>query len=107
MLIRFDKEYLSELYNEGRCSDKKHRYQPQIIKSYIDRIRILAKVDCIEDLFPFNSLNYEALSGDKKGMSSIRINKQYRLEFIVSKEKGSDEIIINICTITDISNHYK
>lgn len=107
MLIRFEKQYLAELYEHGKCGDKKHRYQPQIIKNYVHRIRILAKVHSVEDLFPFHSLNYEVLSGDKKGVSSIRINNQYRLEFTVTKESSSEEIVISICTITDISNHYK
>ena len=28
MIVKFQKEYLSELYYEGKCKDKKHRYQP-------------------------------------------------------------------------------
>ncbi|CDD91550.1 uncharacterized protein BN604_00790 [Bacteroides intestinalis CAG:315] len=28
MLVTFDKEYLKELYVSGKCSDKKHRFQP-------------------------------------------------------------------------------
>ena len=32
MDILFDKDYLKELYATGKTSDKKHRYQPQIIR---------------------------------------------------------------------------
>nr|MBP6430097.1 type II toxin-antitoxin system RelE/ParE family toxin [Bacteroidales bacterium] len=85
---------------------KKHRFQPSVVKNYIKRIDILISSNRIEDLFPFHSLNYEVLSGDKKGISSIRIDNQYRLEFIVSLE-GEPEPIITICTIKDITNHYK
>ena len=28
-----------------------------------------------------NSLNYEKLKGDKKGLSSVRVNDRYRIEF--------------------------
>ena len=28
MDIVFEKEYLSELYYQGKCTDKKHRFQP-------------------------------------------------------------------------------
>lgn len=53
----------------------------------------------------FRSLNYEVLSGDKKGISSVRCGKKYRLEFIV---KDSDEnTTIKLCHLLDISNHYK
>ncbi|HHV86467.1 MAG TPA: addiction module killer protein, partial [Petrimonas sp.] len=38
----------------------------------------------IEDLFTINSLNYEVLKGDKAGISSIRVNNQYRIEFTVT-----------------------
>lgn len=30
MFIEFDKDYLRELYEQGRTSDKKHRYQPEV-----------------------------------------------------------------------------
>ena len=104
MVIRFEKEYLEELYYKTKCSDKKHRFQPQVIRNYIRRIITLAEAPNIEALYPMNSLNYEVLRGDKKGISSVKIDRQYRLEFIVSFE-GEPEI--TICSITDITNHYK
>jgi len=30
MYIEFDKDYLRELFEQGRTSDKKHRYQPEV-----------------------------------------------------------------------------
>ena len=53
----------------------------------------------------FKSLNYEVLVGDKKGISSVRCVKQYRLEFIV--KDNIDDITIKVCRLLDISNHYK
>lgn len=37
MIVIFDKDYLRELYLTGR-SDKKHRFQPEIISRYKRRI---------------------------------------------------------------------
>ena len=105
MIVTFDKEYLSELYTRGKSSDKKHRYQPDIIKRYKKCIDILKQVDKIEELFLFSSLNYEKLKGDKTGISSIRVNDQYRIEFIVSNQ--DIEPIVYICNILELSNHYK
>ena len=85
MFIEFDKDYLRELFEQGRTSDKKHRY--------------------VEMLYRLNSLNYEVLKGDKKGISSVRINQQYRLEFTV--RDVMNEQIITVCRLLDISNHYK
>ena len=106
MIVKFDKEYLSELYYEGKCSDKKHRYQPDIVKRYKRRIDTLNDASCIEVLYRLNSLEYEVLSGDKEGISSIRVNNQYRIEFIVSQEEDG-KALLTICNIIELSNHYK
>jgi len=66
MEIKFDKNFLSELYYKGKCSDKKHRFQPQIIKNYIKRINLLENVPSVESLYKYNALNYEVLEGNKK-----------------------------------------
>jgi len=104
MEIHFDKDYLHDLFYYGRCFDKKHRFQPQIIKRYIDRINTLESVDGVEELYRYNSLHFEALQGDKKGGYSIRINDQYRIEFTV--EQCNDQCSVSICNIMDLSNHY-
>ena len=103
MQIVFKQEYLSSLYY-NQTADKKHRFQEQIIKKYIDRINTLESVDGIEELYRYNSLHFEALQGDKKGEYSIRINLQYRIEFTV--EQSADQCSISICNILDLSNHY-
>jgi len=53
----------------------------------------------------YNSLNYERLEGDKAGLSSVRVNDQYRIEFEEYVRDG--ETVATICNITDLSNHYK
>lgn len=105
MIIDFDEEYLEELYSRGKCTGKKHRFQEGIIKNYIKRVNTLKNVRTEEDLFVFKSLNYEKLEGNKLGLSSVRINDKYRLEFKL--EALSEEPIITICTIFEITNHYK
>lgn len=105
MQIEFDQEYLRELYQLGKTSDKKHRFQPQVVKGYKKAIDVLKMARRIEDLFPFKGLNFEALQGDKIGLCSVRANGQYRIEFKVSTV--GDEQIITICLILELSNHYK
>ena len=104
MEIIFDKEYLRDLYTSGK-SDKKHRFQPQIIRKYIRIIDLMIELTDITSLLQYNSLNYEKLKGDKVGLSSIRVNDQYRIEFEEQIKDG--EIIATICNITELSNHYK
>ena len=76
MEIKFDKEYLEQLYLEGRTSDKKHRLQPQIVAKYRKTIDLLESVSGVEDLFRYHSLHYEVLIGDRAGMESVRVNDQ-------------------------------
>ena len=105
MYVTFEEIYLRELYETGKTSDKKHRYQLDIVRRYQKCIRYLKAASSIEKLSAINSLNYEALKGDKQGISSIRVNDKYRIEFTV--KDTTDEPIITICNILNLSNHYK
>ena len=105
MFIEFDKEYLRELFEQGRTSDKQHRYQPEVVRGYQKAVVSLKRAINVEMLYRLNSLNYEVLKGNKKGISSVRINRQYRLEFTVREVEN--EQIITVGRLLDISNHYK
>lgn len=59
MKIIFTKEYLEELYENGKTSSKKYRFQKDIIKRYKNTIDKLKVANRIEDLYPIKSLNYE------------------------------------------------
>ena len=105
MEIIFAKEYLKELHLTGKTKDKQHRFQPDIIKRYQKTIDRMAGAKEIKDLFCINSLRYEKLQGDRKGLSSVRISDKYRLEFEEISMKG--EQYASICNIIELSNHYK
>lgn len=92
MEIHFDKEYLQQLYEEGKTKDKKYRFQPQMVKRYQLRIKTLEYVQNIEELYAIRSFHYEVLKGDKAGISSIRVNDQYRIEFTVKGTKRHLEL---------------
>lgn len=104
MIVQFEKEYLRDLYVSGKCNDKKHRYQPDVVKRYKRCVDYLKWSERKEDLFRIHSLNFEALQGDKKGLCSIRVNDKYRIEF--SLTEVSDEQLLTICNIVELSNHY-
>ncbi len=57
MKIEFEKDYLKQLYEDGRAKGKKYRFQPSVIKQYknaIDKLRVATR---IEELFLLKSLN--------------------------------------------------
>lgn len=78
--------------------------EKEILPAYQKRIDTLIAATRIEDLFPFNSLNFESLEG-RPDEYSIRINLQYRLEFSVKLQ--GEKTVLKVCKILDITNHYK
>lgn len=104
MVVIFEQAYLQELFETGRTSDKKHRFQPEIIKRYQKRVEMLQAAPSAETLYQFNSLNFEALIGDKSGIYSIRVNNKYRIEFTLAVD--NEQPMITICNIVELSNHY-
>ena len=78
MEVRFDKQYLKDLYIYGEAG-KKHRFQPQIVKRYIRVIDLMMELPNVMAMTQYNSLRYEKLSGDKAGLSSVRVNDQYSI----------------------------
>ena len=105
MIITFKEKYLQDLYTEGRSTDKKHRFQPQIIDKYVKVVNLMKQQENVLGLTKYGSLHYEKLHGNKKGLSSVRVNNQYRIEFTEAVETGKQ--IATICNITELSNHYK
>lgn len=105
MKIIFDKRYLEELYLKGRTSDKKHRFQPQIISKYRKTIDLIESLSVVQDFYRYHSLNYEMLTGDKAGIELVRVNNKYRIEF--KTVNVVLEIVVTVCNILDLTNHYK
>lgn len=105
MIITFAQTYLKELYVDGKASDKKHRFQPQIVGKYIRVINLMKQQENVLGLAKYGSLHYEKLRGDKEGISSVRVNERYRIEFTEATE--GEQQIATICNITELSNHYK
>ena len=105
MIVIFENEYLRELYTAGVCRDRKRRFPPDVIKRYQKAITYLVNASSIEALWPIHSLHYKVLQGDKAGISSIRVNDQYRIEFTVTMD--AENPILTICNIQELSNHYE
>ena len=101
MIVTFEKDFLRVLYETGKI-DKKHHYQPDIVKRYQKCIGILKRALNVEELYAIHSLNYKVLKGDKEGISSIRVNDKYRIEFSISEH--DTETIVYICNILDLNN---
>ncbi|MBQ9436423.1 MAG: type II toxin-antitoxin system RelE/ParE family toxin [Bacteroidales bacterium] len=105
MKVYFEQDYLQNLYETGSSRDKKHRFQPGVIKKYIRIIDLMIVSPNVTSLAQYNSLRYEKLVGNKAGLSSVRVNNQYRIEF--EEQTEDNETIATIVNITELSNHYQ
>lgn len=105
MIVTFEKTYLEELYTQGKANDKKHRFQPNIIDKFVKVVNLMKQQENVLGLTKYGSLHYEKLHGDKEGISSVKVNDKYRIEFTEETEDGKK--IASICNITELSNHYK
>jgi len=103
MEVHFRNIYLERLY-KGFPVAGKPGYGKNVIKIFKRRISLLESLESTTELKQFRGLNFETLKGNKKGICSIRIDKKYRLEFIVEKNKIT---LLEIIFIEDLSNHYK
>ena len=107
MIVIFAEQYLEKLYKDG-IDDKKHRFQPDIIRRYQKVVNFMKNSSSMIALAQIRSLNLEKLTGDKNDLHSVRVNDQYRIEFKASVlEETHEEQIMTICNIINLSNHYK
>lgn len=103
MEIEFSNSDLKDLYEGNTKIFRKFKSNPALIKQYIKTVNKLKAVEKIEQLIQFNGLHYEKLKGDLNGLSSVRINLQYRLIFLeVPSTKEPFEIIL--LELKEISN---
>jgi proteic killer suppression protein len=106
MEIKFQKEYLSDLYQGIVKPYKEYKSNPQLVKQYIKTINTLKSVTRIEQLYQIKSLQYEKKEGDLKGVSAVYVNKQYRILFN-ELASTSDDLKIDVLEIEDLSKHYE
>ena len=106
MEIKFQKEYLSDLYQGIVNPYKEYKSNPQLVKQYIKTINTLKSVTRIEQLYQIKSLQYEKKEGNLRGVSAVYVNKQYRILFS-EIATTSNSLIIDVLEIEDLSKHYE
>jgi toxin HigB-1 len=103
MRVTFSDLYYEHLY-EGKPVKGKPKFPPEVIRQFFKKVKILQQTARSPDLLLMNSLNFEELKGDKQGTYSIRLNKQFRLEFKLTNEEIT---LTEIVIIGRISKHYE
>ena len=106
MEIKFQKKYLSDLYQGIVKPYKDYKSNPQLVKQYIKTINKLKSVTRVEQLFQIKSLHYEKKVGNLNGVSAVYVNDQYRILFN-EVASASDDLTIDLFEIEDLSKHYE
>lgn len=101
MEISFAKKELEKLYVHGKSS--KYKIDNIVLKQFFSKMKVITSAKDIMDLRNPPSNHFKKLSGNNR--YSIRVNKQYRLEFeitICGEDKNLNRVIV-----VDLSNHYE
>ena len=93
MILTFADKHTEELFTYGRT----RRYPTEIAKRALLKLITLDSVEALEELRVPPGNRLEALSGDRSGQHSIRINRQWRICF-----EWREDGIHNV----EINNHY-
>lgn len=100
MEIKFNDEYLGTLAENKSVG--KRKYPEEVELGFKRRIAQIKQVNGTKDLRELKSLHFEKLKEKRYlGNYSIRINKAYRLIFIITKEER-----LEVMEIEEINNHY-
>ncbi len=103
MLVSFANDYLERFYHQQELPGKP-KYDQSVVEVYIRRIDQFIAAEDSNELGQLKSLHFEALRGDKKGLYSVRVNRQYRIEFRLNYDAGER---VEIVTVEELSNHYR
>jgi len=99
----FADKHLIELYEKGRSKKYKFIDKP-LAKKFVERVGRIEAAATIYDLREPPSMEFEALEGYSNRFS-IRINRQYRLEFEIDFE--NEEKTVGFIRILTVSKHYE
>jgi proteic killer suppression protein len=85
-----------------KCKDTEKLFSGTRVKRFINferialrKLRQLQLANALSDLRVQPGILLEALSGNRRGQHSIRINKQYRICFKWAKDSASDVEIVD------------
>ena len=102
MIVKFNNPYLKKLYDDKPV--KKLAFSKELVIQFKKTVLRLKQVDNSQQLRQFRGLNFEALKGDKKGLHSVRVNQQYRLEFQLENDNIT---LVEVVLIEELSKHYE
>ena len=81
-----------ELVETERAAETK--LPTEVIDSLRDKLVVIRAAPDERTLRNWRSLHYEKLKGDREGQRAIRINKQWRLVFLINTEQKPNKMSV-------------
>jgi toxin HigB-1 len=103
MQVRFNNEYLEKIYSNQPVKGKPV-FSAQVVLQFKKTVLRIKYAENTVVLRQQSGLHFEALKGDKKGLYSVMVNKQYRLEFQIENDVIA---LVEIIIIENLSKHYE
>lgn len=103
MEIKFNDSYLAKLYSNQPIKDKPV-YSNKVVIKFKKIVTLIAQIENSVKLRSYKALDFEALKSNKKGIYSVRIDKQCGLEF---KTENNLITLAEIVLIEDLSKDYE
>jgi proteic killer suppression protein len=83
MEVEFKERWHADIEKDAVSASKK--LPVEVIKSARNKLHLLRNAPDERTLKNWQSLHFKKLSGDKKGLYSVRVNKTWRIEFKLDK----------------------
>lgn len=99
MRYEFKDKKLQALYTQEKGAEK---YDEGVVDAFFNLIARIDAATSEQDLRNLKSRRLEKLTGDRKGLYSMRLNKQWRLILKIVESKADKYI-----EILEISKHYE
>jgi proteic killer suppression protein len=97
MEVRFATSDIEQLYTEGKGTE---RYPSEVVSAFFRRVELIQNATDERDLRALKGVRFEKLRGSDR--YSMRLNRQWRLEFAFERPHGTDKAAV----IIEISKHY-
>jgi proteic killer suppression protein len=98
MRLEFANRKLERLFVEGHGAEK---LPEGIYRAFVAAILFIQQINDERDLYAIPGLRPEKLTGKRKGQSSIRLNKQFRLIYTIFKDANG-----NLVWIIDLEDYH-
>lgn len=89
--FRFADKKLEALYTEEKGA---HKYATGVGDAFFDAMAVIESAKDERDFYALKGWHYEQLKHDRKGQSSLRLNRQWRLILVIERDAEGNMVVV-------------